>query len=61
MSDLLNAGDELFRRRRGDGFFRGGDQTEGGGNDNEFTVDYRLAALAKHVGDTRTGPNRWLW
>lgn len=42
--------EDLFAERKTDSFFSGGDQTEGGGADNDVVVDYRLGALAKQVG-----------
>ncbi len=51
----------LFFKRRNDSFFSGGDQTEGGGLDNDFVVDYRLAALAKHVGLKPDSIHSWRW
>lgn len=53
--------DELFRRRKKDRFFAGGARTSGGGPDNDFTVDYRFAALAKHVGHAGDSVHAWRW
>ena len=61
LSTLMKNGESLFDRRRSDKFFSGGDQTEGGGDDNKFTVDYRLASLAKRLGYTGGGRHAWLW
>ncbi|WP_152052056.1 hypothetical protein [Tautonia marina] len=47
---LSQEGESLFAKRKADGFFRGGDQTEGGGDDNNITIDYRLAAILKRSG-----------
>ncbi|MEI8021290.1 MAG: hypothetical protein WCH39_23990 [Schlesneria sp.] len=61
MSSLIERGNELFKRRQTDKFFCSGDQTEGGGEDNGFVVDYRLASLAKRVGYKGNGTNEWRW
>ncbi len=59
---LLQEGELLFARRRTDSYFSGGDQTEGGGRDNDVTVDYRLAALLKHAGFVDAGQvHVWKW
>lgn len=50
-----------FTKRKKDKFFSGGEQTEGGGMDNEFVVDYRLAALAKHAGLKDESVHSWRW
>jgi hypothetical protein len=51
----------LFSRRKKDAFFAGGVQTAGGGPDNDFTVDYRFAALAKRVGYNGDSIHCWCW
>ncbi len=61
LSPLIERGNELFKRRQTDKFFCGGDQTEGGGDDNGFVVDYRLASIAKRVGYKGNGTNEWRW
>jgi hypothetical protein len=53
--------DTCFRKRKKDKFFSGGEQTEGGGLDNEFVVDYRLAALAKLAGLKDESIHSWRW
>jgi len=53
--------DELFRRRKKDSFFAGGVQTSGGGPDNDFTVDYRFAALSKRIGHAGNSIHAWRW
>lgn len=54
--------DELFRQRKKDSFFAGGVQTSGGGPDNDFTVDYRFAALAKRIGlSSDSSIHAWRW
>jgi hypothetical protein len=50
-----------FNKRKKDKFFSGGEQTEGGGLDNEFVVDYRLAALAKLAGLKVESIHSWRW
>ena len=61
LSALMENGKNLFKKRRTDRFFSGGDQTEGGGNDNDVTVDYRLASLVKHAGYEGEGARAWQW
>ena len=39
-----------LRQRARDSFYSGGEATEGGGPDNAYVVDYRLAAVLKKVG-----------
>ncbi|PHR98520.1 MAG: hypothetical protein COA78_25985 [Blastopirellula sp.] len=59
---LSQEGEKLFAKRKSDSFFSGGDQTEGGGPDNDFTVDYRLAALLKRAGfDGTSETHAWKW
>ena len=61
VSELAKEAEVLFQRRKRDDFYSGGDQTEGGGPDNDFTVDYRFAALAKHVGGQSDSIHCWQW
>ncbi|MEW4571168.1 hypothetical protein AB1L88_25130 [Tautonia sp. JC769] len=59
---LSHEGERLFAKRKSDAFFCGGDQTEGGGNDNNVTIDYRLAALLKRSGfHDASGVHVWKW
>ena len=59
---LSQQGEKLFPIRKSDRFFSGGDQTEGGGEDNKVTVDYRLAALLKRAGfDGTSEVHAWKW
>lgn len=51
----------FFEQRKRDGYFSGSDQTEGGGLDNEFTVDYRLGAIAKKLGLNVDSIHSWRW
>lgn len=51
----------LFGMRKGNGFFAGGEQTEGGGLDNSITVDYRLSAILKKVGFAFESIHSWKW
>lgn len=53
--------EHLFAERKADSFFSGGDQTEGGGADNDVVVDYRLGALAKRVGVQWESRHCWRW
>lgn len=52
---------QLFKKRKRDAFYSGSDQTEGGGPDNDHTVDYRLAALAKKRGLQVGSVHCWKW
>jgi hypothetical protein len=59
---LSQRGETLFAKRGSDNFFSGADQTEGGGEDNKVTIDYRLAALLKRAGFNGTGVvHAWRW
>lgn len=59
---LSQEGKKLFAKRKSDSFFSGGDETEGGGEDNNVTVDYRLAALLKRAGfDGTSEVHAWKW
>jgi hypothetical protein len=50
---------QLFQKRARDGFYKGGDQSAGGGPDNAFTIDYRLAAVMKKVGYAGENLHQW--
>lgn len=59
---LSHQGESLFAKRKSDSFFSGGDQTEGGGDDNNVTIDYRLAALLKRASfDGTSEVHIWKW
>jgi hypothetical protein len=51
----------LFEKRKSNGFYRGGEQTDGGGNDNAITVDYRLGAIMKRTGCKSDSVHWWQW
>jgi hypothetical protein len=53
--------DSLFDKRKGNTFYGGAEQTEGGGNDNAITVDYRLAAIMKKIGYKGDSVHAWRW
>ena len=59
--DTIAIACQLFDLRKRDSFFSGGDQTEGGGSDNVFTVDFRLAAICKKNGTLLDSVHRWQW
>lgn len=61
LGGLLSKGGTLFNRRARDSFFSGGDQTEGGGPDNSFVVDYRLAFALKKTGYSSDSMHAWIW
>src|ERR1051325_5228970 len=58
---LVDQASQLFARRKKDGYYAGGIQTEGGGPDNDFTVDYRLAAIMKKIGFRGDSIHAWKW
>jgi hypothetical protein len=51
----------LFEKRRSNGFYSGGDQTDGGGNDNAVAVDYHLAAIMKKIDYKSDSIHSWKW
>lgn len=59
--DWVRSCEVLFKRRAKDGFYGGGDQTYGGGPDNNFIVDYRLAAILKKIGYDGESLHLWRW
>lgn len=48
-----------FDRRKGDRYYRGGEATDGGGDNNSLTVDYRLAAIMKRIGYRELTIHSW--
>lgn len=58
---LLARAEELFIRRKKDRFYSGGNQTAGGGRDNDVTVDYRLGAVLKYAGIGGASIHHWQW
>jgi hypothetical protein len=62
-----NAGDTIalaetnYTARRKDAFYSGGHDIEGGGQDNDVAIDYRLSAILKHKGLTANSVHCWLW
>lgn len=48
LNPLKGLGEELFSKRKRDSFFGGADQSEGGAEDNDYVVDYRLLAVLKN-------------
>jgi hypothetical protein len=51
----------LFQKRSRNGFYSGGEGTEGGGSDNAITVDYRLGAMLKKAAFTFDSIHSWKW
>ena len=47
--DCIKLGHELYNKRKSDSFFSGGEQTEGGGEDNQYVDDYRLQAIIEKI------------
>ena len=50
-----------FEKRKSNGFYSSGEQTDGGGNYNPITVDYRLAAIMKKIGYKGDSVHSWQW
>jgi hypothetical protein len=61
MQSLVNAAEILYKQRARDEFFSGGDPTGGGGPDNEFLLDFRLAAVLKKTRFSGESIHRWVW
>jgi len=61
LTTLVEKAEVLFAKRGRDAFFSGGDQTEGGGLDNELVVDYRLGVALKKVGYSGPSIHAWVW
>lgn len=61
LEELTKQGELLFTKRARDSFFSGGDQTEGGGPDNNLVVDFRLAVALKRVGKHSSSLHAWEW
>lgn len=58
---LVKHSEQLFKRRATDAYYRGGEQTEGGGPDNGLVVDYRLALVIKQAGMEPESEHSWRW
>lgn len=50
-----------YAARRKDAFYSGGPDIEGGGEDNAFAIDYRLAAIIKCRNIAASSVHRWQW
>ena len=61
VAGLVNQAEKLFAGRSSDGFYAGGEQTEGGGLDNSLVVDYRLAAVLKKAESMEVGVHSSRW
>jgi hypothetical protein len=46
-TEALRRAEDNFTKRSSDGYFSGGSQIDGGGPDNAFVTDYRLAAILR--------------
>lgn len=51
----------LFEKRKSNSFYSGGEQTDGGGDYNAITVDYRLATIMKKVRYKSDSIHSWRW
>lgn len=58
---LVKRGEVLYLKRESNPWYCGGPSTEGGNGDNEFVVDYRLAALLKRKGYKGESIHAWRW
>jgi hypothetical protein len=58
---LVEHATQLFKKRAKNSYYSGSYESEGGGPDNEFTVDYRLAAVMKKIGYRGENLHRWRW
>lgn len=58
---LLKKSENLYEKRVGDAYFSGGERSEGGGEDNELMVDYRLAVALLKAGYAATSIHSWKW
>lgn len=61
LEGLTREGERLFEKRTKDAFYKGSEQTEGGGPDNSLVVDYRLAVALKRVGFKSASLHSWGW
>ncbi|WP_395745498.1 hypothetical protein [Prosthecobacter sp.] len=61
LNELIEHAESFFQNRAKDAFFSGGDETDGGGPDNDITIDYRLAAIMKKIGYNGGSAHRWQW
>ncbi len=50
-----------YAARRKDVYYSGGRDINGGGPDNDFAVDYRLAAIMRYRGIESESMHRWRW
>lgn len=58
---LVKQAEELFLKRKNDSFYSGGGGIEGGGPDNNVTIDYRLAAILKFISYDGGTMHKWIW
>ncbi|WP_027622835.1 hypothetical protein [Acetivibrio clariflavus] len=61
IDELVKKGEELFKKRKTDSFYSGGEAIEGGGPDNDFTIDYELAAILKKIDYQGTSIHKYIW
>lgn len=61
LPDLIKKAENLYEKRVGDEYFSGGERSEGGGEDNELMVDYRLAVALLKAGYATTSIHSWKW
>lgn len=58
---LISAAEANYSARRRDAFYSGGWDIEGGDEDNDYAVDYRLAAILKYRNIVSSSVHRWRW
>jgi hypothetical protein len=61
IAGAIEAANANYAARRKDAFYSGGHDIEGGGQDNDAAIDYRLAAIMKCRSVTATSLHGWLW
>ena len=61
VDELVKKGEELFKKRATDSFYSDGAGFEGGGPDNDFTIDYELAAILKKIDYQGTSIHKYIW
>lgn len=61
LNQRAEKGEILFLHRAKDPYYRGADQSEGGGDDNAYLVDFRLAVVLKRAKYDGQSIHAWKW
>ena len=61
VESIVRKSEELFLKRAKDGFYTGGESTEGGGLNNNITIDYHLGAILKFIRYNGDSIHLWKW